>query len=91
MSSTPTAPLRRWIGILLAAIVILAGVGLRPFASYASLSVTTHPELSGQARHPLAMPTPSASMFSPGDRLAHPPMSDPPTQVEMGHHLIALK
>lgn len=78
----PQAGIRRSLYALIAlAVSITITAALQ---SVTTLSSSTYalpaPSFSGQATREPGM------MFDPTDRLAPPPMSDPPTQVEQGHY-----
>jgi mono/diheme cytochrome c family protein len=49
-------------------------------------SADSGPQVPHPPATPRAEPTPRDSHHDPLERLAEPPMSDPPTQVELGHH-----
>lgn len=69
----------------LAIFVLLGSVFVTPASSSVS------PYLSSRSLSPPAQATREPGMmFDPADRLAPPPMSDPPTQVEQGHYVYYL-
>jgi hypothetical protein len=91
MQGTTRKLLQLGLGATLGVVVVLTMAGIMPTPIHGApvpnrYVVAAKPALSGPQRFPLAVPTPSASMFAPDDRLARPPMSDPPTQIELGHH-----
>jgi mono/diheme cytochrome c family protein len=67
---------------------VILGTAVAPWSvdgSYAS-DTPSAPGTLALAATPVPTREP-ATMFTPQDRLAPPPMSDPPTQVEQGHHV----
>jgi mono/diheme cytochrome c family protein len=81
--------------VLLAHSVVLANRQEASLTRYPNASASVAPESPSLSLAPSTEPTPepgaatgdgSGGMYSPDARLARPKMSDPPTQVELGHY-----
>ncbi len=74
------------IAVIVGLWVLAMGFGPSSTAALA-LDPTQRPQVPSTTPAPSAQPTPHlGGGMAPWERLAHPPMSDPPTQIELGHH-----
>jgi hypothetical protein len=69
------------VSLSLSAALVLARSVLTPLTSVA----LADGQVWAQPLVPAAQATPDASMFTVHERLRRPPLSDPPTQLELGH------